>query len=393
MYMKQPEGFHQGPPGHVCLLKKSLYGLKQAARQWNKKLHSTFMKMGFKRLESEHSIYLYTNGSVRIFVPIHVDDITLSSNHQAELDQAVDTLSKHFKLRDLGPTTFLLGIEIIRDRPNRTIKLSQRQYIVTMLDRFGMSDCKPISTPMDPGLSFTSSMSPVSPEDKAAMQSIPYLSAVGSLIYLATTTRPDISYAVGALGRFSSNPGMEHWKAIKHLFRYLQGTLDLCLTYSPHPSGTFLHCYSDSDHGGDKIKGRSTGGYVMCIGTGAVSWSSKLQSVVALSTTEAEYIAAVEAGKEIVWMRHFLTELGYPVNTSPTSLHMDNQSAISVAKNPEHHGRMKHLDLRFHWLRDTVEKGSLAPTFIPTNSMPADILTKAIARPRVIECRRMLGIL
>jgi hypothetical protein len=392
VYMKQPEGFHQGPPNHVCHLKKSIYGLKQAARQWNKKMHSAFLSMGFKRLESDHSIYLYTTAEVKIIVPIHVDDITLASSSKTALDKAINDLSQHFRLKNLGPTSFLLGVEIIRDRPNRTIRLSQRQYIIDMLDNFGFADCNPISTPMNPGSALTWDMSPQSAEDIASMASVPYINAVGALMYLATTTRPDISYTVGVLGRFASKPGMSHWKAVKHLFRYLKGTLDLGIVYGPHSSGDLMHSFSDSDHGGDKVKGRSTGGYAICIGSGAVSWSSKLQSLVALSTTEAEYIAAVEAGKEIIWMRYFLTELGYPIGKTPSKLHMDNQSAISVAKNPEHHGRMKHLDLRFHWLRDTVESGAITPSFIPTNEMAADILTKALCKQRVEECRRLLGI-
>src|SRR5262249_6513586 len=160
--------------------------------------------------------------------------------------------------------------------------------------------------------------------------------AVGSLMYLATSTRPDIAYSVGVLCRFNSNPGPTHWKAVSHLFRYLKATTNYKLVYGPGESAEHFTTFSDADHGGNPDNGKSTGGYVVKIGTGAVSWSSKLQSMVALSTTEAEYIAAVEAGKEIAWMRNFLGELGFKIST-PSTLHMDNQSAINVAQNPEHH--------------------------------------------------------
>ena len=149
--------------------------------------------------------------------------------------------------------------------------------------------------------------------------------------------------------------------------------------------------YSDADHGGNSDNGKSTGGYLVKLGTGAVSWSSKLQTMVALSTTEAEYIAAVEASKEIIWMRQFMGELGYPSSTSSTLL-MDNQSAISVSKNPEHHGRMKHLDLRWYWLRDSVDSGVIKPVFVPTEDMAADMLTKSLMRPYVEKCRKLMGL-
>jgi hypothetical protein len=235
-------------------------------------------------------------------------------------------------------------------------------------------------------------MSPTTPEETEEMRSVPYLQAVGSLMYLATATRPDISYAVGVLARFSKNPGLQHWKAVKHLFRYLKGTLDLKLTYAPVPHSTELFTtYTDADHAGNPDNGRSTGGYIVKMGTGAISWSSRLQVIVALSTTEAEYVASTSAGQEILWLRNLFTELGYTF-TSPSTLHIDNHSALAVAKNPEHHGRMKHLDLRFYWLRNEVEKGTIALVHLRTDDMPADILTKALSRPKVLEMQKLLGL-
>jgi hypothetical protein len=389
IYMEQPQGFVQ--PGYVCKLLRSLYGLKQASRVWNKELHAALSEMGFTRLQSDHGIYVYKRDDVRIIVPVHVDDLTFASKSQQAIDTCIKELSQHFELRDLGPTKLLLGIEVIRDRPKHSISLSQRQYIIDMLDRFNMSDSHPVSTPMDPGLRLDKSQGASSPDDMAYMESVPYLSAVGALMYLAVTTRPDIAYAVGVLARFSANPGVVHWKAVKHLFRYVKGTVDLKLTYSPDQSDEFFTSFTDADHGGCKDSGRSTGGYLVKVGTGAVSWRSKLQPTVALSTTEAEYIAAVEAGKEIIWMRNILKELGYNFS-SPSSLRMDNQSGINVAKNPEHHGRMKHLDLRHHWLRDTVESGLIKPLYIPTAEMPADVLTKALPRQKMETCRGMMGL-
>jgi hypothetical protein len=184
------------------------------------------------------------------------------------------------------------------------------------------------------------------------MKDIPYISAVGSVMYLAMMTRPDIAEPASVLARFNSNPGMTHWKAVKHLLRYLAGTLNMELELGPDPDcDELIRAYADADHGGNKDNGKSTTGYIIKVGSGAVSWSSKLQPIVALSTTEVEYVAACAAGKEIRWMQKLLGEMGYMV-PKPTKLFMDNQSAISVAKNPEHHGRMKHLDLCFYWPQD-----------------------------------------
>jgi hypothetical protein len=348
--------------------------------------------MGFTRIKSDNSVYIYTRDNNRIILPVFVDDITIVGKSTPLLDSIVSELASHFKLRDLGPTDYLLGIKIERDFDKRQIYLSQRQYIVDMLDKYGLTDVKPVTTPMEPGFKLSASMGPQDAKEVAYMKTVPYINAVGSLMFLATTSRPDIAYSVGVLCRFNSNPGPKHWTAVKHLLRYLKGSMDYRLTYGPDPnSKEIFSAYSDADHGGNPDNGRSTGGYLLKIGTGAVSWSSRLQSLVALSTTEAEYIAAVDAGKEVVWMRQFLTELGYSFD-SPSVLHLDNQSAISVTQNPEHHGRMKHLDLRWYWLRDTVDAGLISTSFIPTNDMIADILTKPLHRSLVFSFRQMMGI-
>ena len=224
------------------------------------------------------------------------------------------------------------------------------------------------------------------------MRAYSYAQLVGSLMYLAIATRPDISYAVGLLGRFSANPGLPHWKAAKHLLRYLKGTMDMKLTYAPDPSQTELFTsYCDADHGGDRDNKRSTSGMIIKMGTGAVSWASRLQTIATLSTTEAEYVSAVSAGQEMVWLRNLLSEFGYQFSGAST-LFIDNQSAISVANNPEHHGRMKHLDLRFYWLRDMVELGSIRVKHLRTENMPADLLTKPLGRLKVNNLRHMLGL-
>src|ERR1700677_820177 len=234
-------------------------------------------------------------------MPVFVDDITLACKDGAKIDSVGQDSSHHLKPRDLGPTTQLLGIEIHRDRPNCRFSISQSQFISNLIQEHGLSDSKPVSTPLNPGTCLSTSMCPQNNADALEMQQYPYISVVGSLMYLAVTTRPDIAYAAGVLARFNSNPGPAHWQAAK-LLRYLKGTTNQKLVYQPSTLPEPFITYSDADHGGNPDNGKSTGGYVVKIVSGAVSWSSKLQPLVALSTTEPEHISAVEVGKEILWM-------------------------------------------------------------------------------------------
>lgn len=398
VYMRQPEGFEKdGPNGEhwVCRLVKGLYGLKQSGRLWYHKLGKTLAKLGFTQIKSGPSIYIWETEGVRVILPVFVDDVTIVSRSKRKIVSIKERLGQEFKIKDLGPTSYLLGIKIDYDRPNRCLQLSQRQYILDMLARFNLTDCKPVATPMEPGIQLSKALCPSTSQETEEMRRVPYMNAVGALMYLAIGTRPDIAYAVGKLAQFNTNPGPRHWKAAQHLFRYLKGTLDLKLTYrrdeSTISSEAFV-AYSDADHAGCIDTRRSTTGYVIKMGTGVVSWSSKKQAVVALSSTEAEYIAAVTAGQEILWMRELMQELHFDVG-APSRLMMDNQSAMATIQNPEHHGRMKHVEIRHHWIRDEVRRKTIEVQYIPTEQMTADILTKALPRVLVERHRLALGVM
>jgi hypothetical protein len=245
---------------------------------------------------------------------------------------------------------------------------------------------------MDPSVCLLTSQSPSIPEDEAFMRTVPYVSTVGALMYLVVVTRLDIAYAVGVLCHFMVRPGPEHWKAVKHLFCYLRSTCNFCLTYKPEPSAPYpFYAYSNADHGANLDNGCSTSAYIVKIGSGAVLWSSCLQSIVALSTTEAEFVAAASAGQEVVWMRTLLGELGFPIS-GPSLLLLDNQSAIQVGKNPKHHRHMKHLNLRFYWLHDIVVSGQIVLHYVPTADMAADLLTKGLACIKVAAAWPQLGL-
>ena len=324
-----------------------------------------------------------------------MDDVTLVSSSKSKIASIKTALSKKFKIKDLGPISYLLGIKIDYDHAAKCIQLSQKQYIIDMLARFNLSDCKATSTPMDPGNQLTNELCPSSDEEAKEMQKVPYMNAVGALMYLAIATHPDIAFTVGKLAQFNSNPGLRHWKAVQHLFRYLKGTADLKLTFRPDQSplsSEIFVAYSDADHAGCLDTCKSTSGCLIKMGSGAVSWSSKKQTSVALSSTEAEYIAAVATGQEVLWMRELLRELHFPIKNASPML-MDNQSAIATARNPEHHGRMKHIDIRHHWICEAIQQKSIDVHYIPTEEMTADILTKALPRVLVERHRLALGLM
>lgn len=396
VYMKQPEGFEQKNPDWVLRLQKSLYGLKQAGRVWHETLHKALVEMGFARITCEHSVWVYGRGDERVIVPVYVDDMTIAAKSRDAVDKIIQQLKKYFKLRELGPTTWLLGVAVDHDRNRGTLTLSQRQYALDILDRFGMSNCDTVVSPLDPSVKLSKQQSPKSYEEALEMCGVLYINAVGALAYLAIATRPDLAYAVGVLARFSTNPGTAHWTAVKRVLRYIKGTVDYKITYTrpskPYSSPSDLfQSYSDADHGGNPDNGWSTSGFIVLMAGGAISWLSRLQGLVTLSTTEAEFVSAVAAGMEILWLRNLFTEFGY-IFTGPSTLHIDNESALSVAKNPEHHGRMKHLDLRFYWLRDEVHKGRIQVVHLRTDERPADILTKAMGGKKVEDMVRLIGL-
>ena len=309
IYMVQPENFVLGDAKKmVCKLKKSIYGLKQASRQWYFKFHEVIISFGFEMNAVEDCIYHKFSGSKHIFLVLYVDDILLASNDIGLLHETKRFLSNKFEMKDLGEASFVLGIEIHRDRSRGILGLSQRNYIEKILKRFGMQDCKPGDTPVAKGDKLSLDQCPKNDFESKEMQEVPYASVVGSLMYAQVCTRPDIAYIVGVLGRYLSNPGMDHWKAVKWVMRYLQRTKHYMLTYR-RSSQIEIIGYSDSDYVGCQDSSRSTSGYVYLLAGGAISWKSAKQELIATSTMEAEFIACFEASNHALWLRNLVTGL------------------------------------------------------------------------------------
>ena len=389
IYMEQPEGFKAKGKEHlVCQLKKSLYGLKQASRQWYKKFDSFMANHGYCRTTADHCVFVKKFGDGDfIILLLYVDDMLIVGHDEIKIARLKKELSKSFAMKDLGPAKQILGMRITRDRQNGKLWLSQERYVEKVLERFNMSNAKAVSTPLAGHFKLSTKQCPNNEKDKKEMEKVPYSSAVGSLMYAMVCTRPDIAQAVGVVSRFLSNPGREHWNAVKWILRYLKGTSKQCLCFGN--GNAMLESYTDADMAGDIDARRSTSGYLMKFGGAAISWQSKLQKCVALSTTEAEYIAATEACKETLWLKKFLQELG--MKQERYELYCDSQSAIHLCKNSTFHSRSKHIDVRYHWIRDVLDSKELVIEKIHTDHNVADMMTKSLPKEKFEFCKREAG--
>ena len=389
IYMEQPEGFAvKGKEDYVCKLKKSLYGLKQAPRQWYKKFESVMGEQGYRKTTSDHCVFVQKfSDDDFVILLLYVDDILIVGRNVSRIDSLKKQLSKFFAMKDLGLVKRILGIRIERDRASKKLYMSQEQYIEKVLARFNMSKAKVVSSPLASHFKLSSRHSPSTDKEKEDMRRVLYASAVGSLMYAMVCTRPDIAYAVGVVSRFLSNPGRQHWEAVKWIMRYLRGTSKLKLTFG---SGKpVLIGYTDSDMAGDVDNRKSTSGYLMTFSGGAVSWQSRLQKCVALSTTEAKYIAAAEACKELLWMKRSMQELGF--KQQHYVVYCDNQSAIHLNKNSTFHARSKHIDVRYHWMRDALNDNLFEIEKIHTDNNGSDMLTKTLPREKLGVCCSIAG--
>ena len=281
-------------------------------------------------------------------------------------------------MKDLGGACKILGMEIQRDRRAGKLWLSQRRYLEKVLERFNMGNAKPVTTPLSSHFKLTAKQCPTSDVEKEQMQEVPYASAVGSVMYAMVCTRPDLAYAVSMVSRFMANPGKEHWSAMKWILRYIRGTTGVGILYSRDASAGQLVGYADSDYSGDLDGRRSTTGYIFTLSGSPISWNSTLQSSVALSTTEAEYMAEGEAAKEGIWLKGVVGSFGVTGMKGAITIHSDSQSAIYLAKNPVFHKRTKHIETRYHKIREWIEDGKIDLHKIDTLENLVDMLTKVI---------------
>ncbi|GAB2273823.1 hypothetical protein Dimus_039054 [Dionaea muscipula] len=401
VYVEQPLGYAvQGCEHQVLKLRKALYGLKQAPRTWNATL-DVFLRdeAGFVRCPHEYAIYVKQNKGSLLILCVYVDDIIITGNDSALITVFKQSLVKRFEMTDLGMMSYYLGIQV-EQREDGILLSRARVHQESLWNRFGMWSCRLVSTPVLVGIKLSKAGN-----GHLADPSL-YRSLVGSLRYV-TCTRPDILYAVGLVCRFMETPTTEHLATCERILRYLKGTFAYGLWYASSspatvsvapvllpdsPPSFVLSGYSDSDWGGDVDGRKSTTGFLFFFGAAVFTWVSKLQPIVTLSSTEAEYVAVASCVQHGLWLRQLLKEL-YMEQAMSTVVNVDNQSAIAVAKNPVYHDRSKHIDVRFHFLREAITKGDVELAYVKTQFQLADLLTKPLGYQCFVKMRNMLGLI
>ena len=376
LYMEQPEGYND-KSDQVCRLIKSLYGLKQSALVWHRTLKGKLAELGFKESTADSSIFTRIKDAETTIIVVYVDDMLILGNNGASLSKTIEFLTSSFKITENKADSYL-NIKIDYQEHVK-LEISQAAYALTILKRFNMQESNPISTPMDKNANFASKHARFSENQDAQEIKIraAYPKAIGSLMFAMIATRPDIAYAVGMLSRFTACAEESHWTGVKRILRYIQGSKHRGLVYRPGDQNVTLSGYSDASYADDPTTRRSTSGYVFFIGENAVSWTSKRQTIVTLSSTESEYVAATIATQEMVWIRRLLADLGYPQKQAST-LYLDNQGADLLAHSPAFHARTKHIDTRFHFIREKVQNGEIQLKHVSTHEQLADIFTKPL---------------
>ena len=378
VYIKLPEELG----GKVWRLKKALYGLKQAARAWHIKLREVMTKIKYRASDVDPCLFIQDEGDERTLVLFHVDDgLVVAPRKQGKV--MIETIGKVLEIKDLQEASVYLGIEI-RRRQDGGLGIGQEKYVRDLLSKFGMENCKPVRTPMEPNKHLGKEGQSIESEDT------PYAELVGSLLYLAVNTRPDIAHALGVLSRYMSSPKEHHWQAAKRVLRYLAGTPDFGLVYVKGQE-TFV-AYCDADFAGDLDNRKSTSGGVIIKSKAAVDWLSKLQSTVATSTCESECNSGKIVAQEGLWVRRLQGEISGQVG--PLPLMCDNQSALVLMGQPlSGLSSKKHVEVAFQFVRDRVMRGDVQLSFVPTETMWADVFTKPVPAPRFEQCRKAIGVM
>ncbi|KAI5328650.1 hypothetical protein L3X38_028047 [Prunus dulcis] len=381
VYVDQPYGFVvEEAEDKVYRLRKALYGLKQAPRAWYSEIDIYLIHCGFHRSSSEATLYVRNKEGIGVLiVSVYVDDIVYTGSSTRMIKEFKIEMMCKYEMSDLGLLHHYLGMGITQTE--ESIFIHQKKYAFTLLDKFGLKDCKSVSTPLV-------ATDKLQREDgiEAADESL-YRKIVGSLLYL-TATRPDIMFSASLLARFMHSPSKLHYGATKRVLRYIQGTIDYGIEYVIGKSA-FLVGYCDSEWSGSEEDMKSTSGYAFSFGSGAFSWASVKQHSVALLTAEAEYVSAAEATSEAIWLRFVLEDFGEE-QTTATTVFCDNTSAIAMSKNPVFHQRSKHIRRKFHFIRDAIQNGEIDLVYCKGEEQIADIFTKALPKDRFSYLRSQL---
>ena len=391
VYLSQPEGYAvSGDEGEklVWKLRKSLYGLKQSGRNWNFVLSEFFQKHDFKKSEIDPCLFYKYDGESKVYIVIWVDDIVLSVSRQREMESTKNLLKNKFHMKDLGPISYFLGIQFNQDPTTFTIDMCQEHYLKGVLARFNMADCRPKSTPCEVKLQAYENNDN---EEDTEGDTRRYREIVGSLVYAMTCSRPDLSWIVTKLSSHLNNPTKADWMTVKHVLRYIKGTLNHKLVFRASKDGLKAIGFSDSDWASSKEDRKSTTGYCFLLNSEGplISWKSKKQQTVALSSCEAEYMALTAATQEAIFISNLAEEFDI-VADAPTPIFGDNQGSIALVKNPVSHEKSKHIDIKHHFVREKFNDGVIDVTYVPTKENVADLMTKAATKVSLDKFHRNL---
>jgi hypothetical protein len=379
IYMKQPEGFVEvGKEDFVCKLVHTIYGTMQGGHDWFETLGTTYDKLGYTTSRADPCVRFKRDNGNYTLTDTYTDDVFGASNNEEEAKRRKDEMGKIWDIKDVGENEYFLGMRVQQDLNLGTIRLTQRPYWEHVISRFGLDSIVPRNTPLPVGVILDNTMSPQTDSEKREMADKPYRPILGSVMWGQLATRPDLSFSVSLLARFQANPGINHWSALMHVIGYIKNTLDYGLTYS-REYDISPTAFVDADYGGCKDTRRSTSGYVFTMAGGAVSWSSKRQATVALSTVEAEYVAMSRCAQQMAWMHSWLTEIDIKYS-SPGLIKGDNRGAIALTKNTRDHGKVKHIDIRHHYLRELIKSGGIMIEQVTSAENLADIFTKPLPR-------------
>ncbi|GJX45582.1 retrotransposon protein, putative, ty1-copia subclass [Tanacetum coccineum] len=364
---------------------------EQSPRQWYRRFDEYMLSNGFKRSSYDNCVYYrsYSPGEY-IYLLLYVDDLLIACKSKDEIG-STKSLKKEFDMKELGEAKKILGMEIIRDRSRKILRVSQSGYVSKILNNFRIDNGKSVKMPLGGHFKLSFKDCPVRDCDVERMSKVPYANAVGSLMYLMVCTRPDIAYEVSVVSRYLANTGKNHWEAVKWILKYLRGTTNVGLVYGTDCGNHVdVTSFFDSDYAKDSDKGRSITGYSFLVQRCVINWKVMLQHVVALSTTEAEYMALTEAVKEAIWLRGLLEELGVELNT--VAVNCDNQGAIHLSRNHVFHERTKHINVRYHFIREVLEAKTVKVLKVGTEHNAADALTKVVPGLKLQHCLELLNV-
>ncbi|KAG7547574.1 Zinc finger CCHC-type superfamily [Arabidopsis suecica] len=382
VYVSQPEGYvTEGEENKVYRLHKALYGLKQAPRAWNNKLNAILEELKFVKCSKEPSLYRKRENKDLLVVAVYVDDLLVTGSTLKMIVEFKKGMAEKFEMSDLGKLTYYLGIQVTQSEDG--ILLSQERYASKILEETGFGECNAVHIPMCANLKLSKA------QEEKGIDEKEYRRNIGCLRYLLHT-RPDLSYCVGVLSRYMHEPKESHGAALKQILRYLQGTRSYGLCFK-RVNKTELLGFSDSSHNVDEDDGRSTTGHIFYLNDCPITWCSQKQDTVALSSCEAEFMAATEAAKQAIWLQELLEEVtAKPCGKVP--IFIDNKSAIALTKNPVFHGRSKHIHKKYHFIRECVQNELVEVEHIPGEVQKADMLTKALGRTKFKEMRDLVGV-